>query len=115
MEEKTILLNNKNSSQLIQMNKLLFVTTSIHDHYLDFITKDETLISQGTLRELENKYSELIRCHRHILVNINAIKSIDKKYHRIYFWESQNIHCNISRRQYIKVYSAWERHVQMTF
>ncbi|MFT8909024.1 MAG: LytTR family DNA-binding domain-containing protein [Lentilactobacillus diolivorans] len=108
MVEK-ILVENEKEAIAVSIDDLLYITTTKQVHYLKLVTLNGNFILRGTLMDFENKYSNLVRCHRQAVVNIQAIKEIDKQSRQIYFFTNTTETCPISRRIYKKLHADWRK------
>lgn len=109
-----ILINDHEKTLLISSNDLLYLTTTENAHQIKAVTYKETFLLKGSLSALETKYSNLIRCHRQILVNMHTIQGIDRKKKVVLFF-NDNRTCPISRRTYKELYDTWSNYLNDNF
>jgi two-component system response regulator AgrA len=111
MEQSQIIIDLGMKSIRISLNELLYVTTvKKQDHLLCFITRNESYYYRGILSYYDNdRYPTFFRCHRSIIVNLKAIKKIDRSQKKIHFIDTTKS-CMISRRKLSTLIKHWKHY-----
>ncbi|GCF95664.1 hypothetical protein NRIC_35550 [Enterococcus florum] len=90
----SIIINTQQRQIQISSEELLYIKTIPNKtHKLCFITIDNEYLCRGDLCQFESAYTYLYRCHRSLLVNLKAIKEINKGKKQIIFKESSMKSC----------------------
>ncbi len=97
---QSLYIENREIQKWIAMNELLYITTEKKDHKLKIVTETDNYSISGTLSLIEKKHPTLFRCRRNVLVNLYAIKEIDKNTRTIKFIQDDAFNCQVSRRIY---------------
>lgn len=110
MDKVYIILNIGNKSFKLSISELLYITTvKKQEHLLCFITQNETYYCRGSLKDYEKKsYPTLFRCHRSAIVNLQAVKEVDRTKKRVYFTNEKENNCIVSRRKLSQLIAQWK-------
>lgn len=110
MDTSQIIIETDQRMIRVVLEELLYITTvKNQDHVLQFITKNKTYYSRGVLKNYINKnYPTLFRCHRSTIVNLQAIREINKSEKKIYFINDEK-NCHFSKRKGASLSIQWKK------
>ncbi len=93
----------------IPLSNLYYMTTHRNKpHVIVLVTEKGSYEVRTTLSELERLYDkELLRCHRHFLVNLWKIKAINSQTRDIVFRDEWIKPIYFSRRKYSQLLKRW--------
>ncbi|UFK69173.1 LytR/AlgR family response regulator transcription factor [Limosilactobacillus reuteri] len=83
----------------IPRDNILFISTTSLQHRLRITCKDNEILFQGELKNIDSKNNAFFRVDRQILVNLNNIDYVDFHKRKIFFKNSKNKNCKISLRK----------------
>lgn len=84
------------SIQKLPFKDVDYIQATGQPHFLEVVGKNMVLEFRGELRDIADKYPQLVRSHKSILVNPGNIKELKKRERKIIFWD--NNACDVSFR-----------------